>query len=426
VDCQTLDTIGAYIRLNEISRPGFARRLGWLRDKIGLNLIVTVIPYHSVTPDAVLSESRAQLKQMTGLCSSFNIDVWPCVVTFSERFEEPILQDLIAKDVVGNIIPPQNSFGFKWMYSGCPTNQKLRDLAKKTINLLAKNFSIQGITVTHNRYSPLSHNLMNLFGCTCSSCKREAEKLGYDFERMKGSLELFLERLKHLDKHDFALILDSSPMDALYNFGLNRGLLDWLRFRCDVISVNMRDLHSAAKSGNSSIKFGTDVFPPSFSLLVGHSYKDIEKEVDFVSPLLSHPYIFTLLSFAVPTRQLLEWNNDLPEGSVLSAAYSFAGYKSLNFPLTTKRLIRSVISPGDFNGKVATDILDLECRKATSCLSSKTLKYAYVSAQREISPHGVARRLKSLKDSGTNGVIFQFGRFFSNYERNVEMIRKIV
>jgi hypothetical protein len=159
-------------------------------------------------------------------------------------------------------------------------------------------------------------------------------------------------------------------------------------------------------------------------LLVGHNYGDIEKEVDFVNPLLSHPYIFSLLSFAAPTKQLLEWNEGLREKSILSASYGFSGYEFLSLPLSMNGLSRSVTLPGDFDEKIAADIMDLESRKTASYLSSRTPKFAYVSAQEEISPRGVVKRLNSLNASGMQGVIFQFGRFFSNFEGNVEAIRR--
>ena len=86
------------------------------------------------------------------------------------------------------------------------------------------------------------------------------------------------------------------------------------------------------------IIFGTDTYPPSFSLLVGHNYREFLTWSGYTSPLISHVEIFILATFASYADLLCQWNQGLDETDALQLVYRLFGYDHLDLPQTLEAL----------------------------------------------------------------------------------------
>jgi hypothetical protein len=160
------------------------------------------------------------------------------------------------------------------------------------------------------------------------------------------------------------------------------------------------------------MEVGSDNFPPSFSQISGHRYKDFEKNADFLSPLLAHPMLFILLNFVEISTRLLEWNKALREDHVLRIVYRLFGYKDLALPESISKILgpKEKIS-NDFmhdNIDIST-LVRLEANKARAITSGKKPKYGIVTASERISPAGAIGRTRAIIEGGMQGLILQVG-----------------
>ena len=289
----------------------------------------------------------------------------------------------------------------------CPNHEGLNEYLRSAYVEMIANYDVEGLNLSHCRYSAPSF-LHTLFGCACERCQAVAGDQGYDFERMRGSALAFWDRLHNLDaamvraanEHGWGLA------DVSQWLGVDTGLVDWFAFRARVITDQLRSFKEAlVAAAGADVVFGTDTFPPSFAMLVGHNYRDFLSWSSYTSPLISHVEIFMLATLASSAALLCEWNQGLEESDALWFVYRLFGYDHLGLPETLDAL--GVGTP-DLEARYdkVYDIVSLELRRGRLYNDGSIPSYPVIKGTTW--PKATVQRLMQDADAlGHDGIILQ-------------------
>jgi hypothetical protein len=154
-------------------------------------------------------------------------------------------------------------------------------------------------------------------------------------EAMRADIAHALTRFKQLTPQQLTTLATSAlgPLDALHFVGLRPGLLDWFRFRADLIARNVKHFHRAVHEvAGTDFVFGADTYPASLSLFAGHDQTRWAEFSDFASPLLSHVDAFPMKTWAAWANYFQRWFPQVSEADALQLAYRLGGYAELGLP----------------------------------------------------------------------------------------------
>jgi len=433
--------VGVYTGSTEIMQANW-KTVEQMRDKIGLNLVILGMgPAGDIWGPSPEVAAKAPFKvQPVGKEDRLNdfireahrrdIAVWICISCYAEMDSGPNYPELAFRDFEGKIVEPVSRLGSGWAWSWCPSNRKLRNYNEELLMDLTRRYEIDGFTMTHQRYSPIGHNLFNFFGCGCSECQRAASELGYDFGKMRTGMMRILNLMKNVDARKLARLrdLDLGFTDLFYHLGADSSLVDWLDFRCDLIGTGMQRYYDAVKSIRENTTIGTDSFPPTFSLIGGHRYRMLEKCSDFLSPLLSHIYIFAMFNFMELTERMTDWNPGLRDADLLPVLYRAFGYDRLGLPDSIRAFHEHEKLPSsDFSDTKLPlgEAVRREAFKAVASVEHSGPMYGIFSAHSQIDAAGVGYRATAMKEAGMDGVILQVGQL-PGPEPNLEAISRVL
>ncbi len=410
---------GIYLTTNIVKEhPDYIRRM---RDEIGLNTVV--LGFTGEMPDEVMRLSPFGGKVPT-----------------DEELEKVILRHFDGRPVdpreyekARNLCGPGVSakgddVAFKrvvdqlkaegldvWTYGGawtirrlmfCPSQAATQDWLEAACIHWATDYGLAALDITHFRY-PMGSFPLGLFGCTCSSCKSAASDFGYDMDEMVADLVHAREALRKLDGKRLGDVvrLGFGFFDVIHALGLRSGVLDWVRFRCDLVVQNLTRFKSAVHGASPTTRFGTDTYPASMALTAGHDYRRWDQMADFASPLVSHISAFTVNTFVEWARFLQEEISNLTEEDALQVVYRFGGYDRMGLPETIEAFGHEESATLAYRIPTA-DLVMRDLVKAKFLLPEGVPSYPIIHGEgwpREI----VDRIVSEMKAIGHNGVIWQ-------------------
>ncbi len=261
-----------------------------------------------VGPHVDATNDEAQLRQAIAMAHAAGLDVWLLAGMYT------------ANDFDVLMYSPYLEENNRW-YEALYTH-------------MATAYGVQGVDITHARY-PMTSYPRGLFLDMRPEGEAVAAELGYDMAAMKADIQHAISRAKQLDPVQLASIAESDwgPFDLLHFFGLRPGVLDWFRFRNEVLVRNVSRFRNAVHqaAGNDFI-FGADTYPASLAILAGHNLSRWGEFSDFASPLLSHVDIFPMKTLVVWAQNLMALFPQLSEAQALQITYRASGYASLNLP----------------------------------------------------------------------------------------------
>ena len=341
--------VGLYLDPEIIVRnPGYLEALA---EKIGLNWVILTFtgelppevlaysPFDSVPP------SPERVRQLL----AYHIDGQPCTDDLDVALKSVgphVSASNAQKDAdMRKAIEMCHAAGLDvWFLAGmytahemlmfCPGNEENNRWYEAYYTHLATAYDVEGIDITHARY-PKTSLPRGIFLCGCAECAKAAAELGYDMQTMQADIRHAFTRFKELTPQQLTTLATSTlgPLDALHFTGLRPGLLDWFRFRADLIARNMKRFHSTVhQAAGADFVFGADNYPASLSLFAGHDQTRWAEFSDFASPLLSHVDAFPMRTWVAWAQWLQRWFPQLPEAEALQLAYRFGGYADLGLP----------------------------------------------------------------------------------------------
>ena len=288
----------------------------------------------------------------------------------------------------------------------CPSNTLTNDWYESVYCHLASHYGVQGLDITHARF-PMGSFPRGLFACTCDACENEANNMGYDMPRMVGSLRSAHQRLRETDMSHLVSGANGGlgPLDILHLLGLDPGLLDWFRFRSALLGHNLGRFREAVQDANPDILFGTDTYPASLSLFMGHNHGDWTNFADFASPLVSHIYQFVSLTLIEWAIFIQEIHPELCERDAMQIVYSITGYDGLGMPESISAY--NAHDPKDLAQSIPlTEVILHDLKKARSSLPDQVPSYPILHGSGWPKDAIIEIREGSEK-LGHNGIIWQ-------------------
>jgi hypothetical protein len=392
-----------------------------LRDGIGLNLAIL-----SYTGE--VSETLRRSSPFDGVPLSD-----PCLLDLVNRHMDGSPVDPLEFDIVRSQVGPGvgahgNDLEFRqaldslrqtgmeiWIGSGCWTARRLMfcpshpattDWFTRLYCELATRYDADGLDITHARY-PMASFPRGLFSCTCQHCSAAATDLGFSMPAMIRALVDARQTLASAgDGRLAALAAGVGPMDFMQLLEMDPGVVDWLRFRAELLERRLIGFREAVgQAAGAEYIFGTDTHPASLSMFVGHNYAHFHRYSDFASPLVSHISAFVCDTFAVWARFLIEEQPSTGEREALELVYRLTGYEDMGLPQTL-----AGFDPG--NPERLAHIVPLEelvmrdLRKARLLLSPELPSYPIIHGSGW--PRAAIQRIVEQSDEvGHDGIVWQ-------------------
>ena len=342
------------------------------------------------------------------------IEVWGHMGLWS--YGGQVFPEYAMVDIEGR--PPDMRYS-RWGIGLCPSRERILTWTRDCLVDVIGRYDIDGFCVDHARY-PAPANLHSLSACGCETCQGEADRMGWDFDRMKGGvlkLRAGLQSLTRERVHGFA---DAGPAfwDFLACLGEDCAALDWFRFRAVLLAERMRGFRQAVQEAAGPEKvFGSDVFPPSIALLGGHLYPAWERGADYLTGGSSFGGVVgwgtAVTSLATEWAQALcRTVPGLGEQVALRLVYQLFGYDDFDLPLSVEGLQKERLP--------VVEMYAREVRKLVGQASGSMALYPPISAQG--APEQVRRLCSAVVENGCDGAMLGVD---PDEEENLRIIRKV-
>jgi hypothetical protein len=363
-----------------------------------------------LAPGLSLTEDDSVLRRAIDEAHRRGIQVWGIISLYWAGAEHA--PDLMARDLHGRrmdefpLLPYAHE---QRTYTFCPNSEQVNAWFEAALVDIATRYEIQGFALTHFRYSHPAF-FQELLACGCPTCAKAAAELGYDFTRMRAAMleaAMALQGLP-LRKLQQAAALGLGFADLLQALGRDGGaVVDWFNFRADCLSRNLKRFHAAVHGAVAhDFSFGSDVYFPSFALLVGHRYRDFAGICDHILPLLPHVEIHCLDVLASLASLLAQWTEGLSEGEALRLIYQLFGYDRFAMPADVAALHLGDPPNAEPRLQVLPDIVASEMHKARLYSGDAVPSYPVIKGA--LWPTSTVRRLMDAAlEAGHDGIVFQ-------------------
>ena len=349
------------------------------------------------------------LRQAVGLAHEMGLKVWFCQGGWhgiGSRDPERCMVDMHQRPLTE--VPLMPHAREQNCVACCPSDEQVNAWLQAFLAEAVAAFEVDGVDLTHFRYTAPAF-MHNLFGCACPRCAELAGERGHDFDAMRNSALAFWEGLQRLDAGAVRAAGERGLglLDLPQWLGIDARLSEWFEFRAGVLAHNLKQLRNAAcAAAGRPLVFGGDTFPPSFSMLVGHSYRDLVTWADYASPLLAHVYVFVLSTFAAWADLLCQWVDGLPEEDALRFVRRLFGYDHLDLP----GHLEAYGLPNEVDVEVESgalyEIVELELWRARLYTGGKLPSYPVIKGSRW--PSQTVRDLVDAAEKmGHEGIIVQ-------------------
>lgn len=341
--------IGIYLTPQVILRnPGY---LEVLRDRLGLNLLVLI--WNGELPPEVLAlspyDGAPPSPENVRSLIARHLDGQPSTDKFTSAMKSigPHVSAEGNDRELHEAIKLAKSVGLEiWFMGGmytasdfdvlmyCPGKEQNNRWYEAVYTYLATHYGVDGLDITHARY-PMTSYQRGLMLCMCEDCAKAAAELGYDLAAIQADLQAAWARLCDLPAQRFAAVgqHDMGASDYAQLLGMKPGLMQWFNFRSELLIRNVSRFRTAVhKAAGDDFIFGTDTYPASLALFVGHNLSRWSEFSDFASPLLSHVDIFPMKTLTEAAQTLRRLHSDLSEAEALGIVYRFTGYDGLGLP----------------------------------------------------------------------------------------------
>ena len=216
----------------------------------------------------------------------------------------------------------------------CFSKPRVKEYVNQLFGYASQNYDVDNMYVSHTRYATPSF-WTNLFGCACSDCRMAASTMGYDFDKMRTSMQNLRRRLENLDKKtlEYTALSHLTFADFLTLLGEDNGVIDWFYFRSKVVCNALKRIHDIIHTRtNHRAGFVTDTHNQTMSFWVGHNFEDlIGGASDGLHPLswCAYQHISVIAAWA---NQLCKWVKGLEEKTALKIVLAFFGWDELGLP----------------------------------------------------------------------------------------------
>jgi len=423
---ETQKTVGLYMdSATVLADPGY---LPALQEQIGLNLVI--LGFGGQLPQRVLDLSPYDAIPPTeeGLRSLLarHIDGEPSATSLTSVLQTagPHMHqggdDAQLRQAMAHI----KGLGMRvWLLGGgwtandfdvvmfCPSKERINVWYEAVYTHMATEYGADGVDITHARY-PMTSYPRGMFVCTCDDCAATAAEMGFDMARMVADIHAARQQLAAGLLPAMAAQLRGAlgATDAFQVLGMPAGVHEWFTFRARLLERNLTRIRDAVhRAAGDDFVFGTDTYPASLAMFVGHDQTRWHHFSDFASPLVSHLDIFPMQTMAAWTGFLRELSPRWAEQDVLALLYRMVGYDGMGLP---EEVARFALGEPDceFRNMPLVDFVLRDTAKARLYLDPDIPSYPIIQGGGD--PHlwpraAIEQIVQGIEDQGHQGYMLQ-------------------
>lgn len=181
-----------------------------------------------------------------------------------------------------------------FMFS-CPNHPDARQKTLTALSNLLDKYPFDGVFLDKFRYPSPASGLDLTFSCFCPHCREKAAEIGLDLDEVK-------KELRNWDAGTFSVSRRTDDWLAALLSG-KLALKKFLRFRIDSVLDLVKEVKKITDA--HGVKFGFDLFSPSFAEIVGYDYEKLKKYADWVKPM-TYQFAFGPAGLRLETISLVE------------------------------------------------------------------------------------------------------------------------
>jgi len=227
--------------------------------------------------------------------------------------------------------------------------------------------------------------------CFCDSCIERARKSGLDIDKVVNEILSINQQAKSLTYNNFRNLHDSyrCVFDAIRFFVDRPNLINWIKFRSEIIESFVSDIKNLVKGINPNILISNDLVSPSFSWQLGQIYSQQTDITDITKLMIYHKRIGSFES--KPLRKLQNFIPQIREEELLDQYYLLKGFKG---PNTLKRFEEEGLN---------VESIYYETRKAKLEVGKKHRLIVGICGDPPTTGEDIFNAIRMAKNGGANG-----------------------
>jgi hypothetical protein len=294
----------------------------------------------------------------------------------------------------------------------CLNTPGLAEYMKGYLKDILENYpDIDGVIVDHLEIPSYTSEL--LFTCFCEACKRKADKLGYDFERMKAAVLKFYSNITNLNETTIKKVAEGEMgvNDFVGSIMGDEFLTDWFKFRFETVNELADELRQVINDVNPHLEFHIDSVTTSFAPCSGVSFKALRRFGYMVNPKL-YPAtdLWGWRSRIKDYINLVRQNKSIDDFTMLKFIERVFGLIGISNFKTLNEL---------YSKPLPKELFINELEKAALLFGSKHRIRPWLRIDYELVDE-IRNMLKAIRESGVEGV------FIRNYAAATQLKLKII
>jgi hypothetical protein len=279
------------------------------------------------TPDPDLKDFDA-LKALTDSAKDYDMRVLAWILALQDtpltsKYERYSMVDVYGDKVSG------------WL---CPSRPEVRKYVNSLIEDIATNYSVDGIFFDRFRFpewAPPGHDCSRhgkifdpVFTCFCKECMKRAEREGINLPKTRKIMQRIAKLVKENQISDLISKFRSYKrgcLDLTKVFVDMPELSEWINHRQEIITEFVKEAHTTVKTVNPKLEFSLDLWPPSYSWLLGQNYRKLKNYCDSLKYFVYHK-MGGGEDLGVIFTELKKLNPDLEASAFLDVFYRFFGF----------------------------------------------------------------------------------------------------
>jgi len=215
------------------------------------------------------------LKATTEAAGSLGMNVFPWIIALNDPVVASTYPTHNMIDVFGNRVSG-------WL---CPNSRDVRNYLVGIVKNILGEYEVSGLFLDRIRY-PIRISRENDFGdafsCFCRNCQRQAREKRLDLLHIRNELRKILKvaKTKLLTVVETYDSIRTGCLDVAKFFIDNDDLAEWIQFRQSSINDLVEEVQFSARATNDRVEFCLDLWPPSYSWLLGQNYRNLGRLCD--------------------------------------------------------------------------------------------------------------------------------------------------
>jgi len=352
------------------------------------------------TPEDGLRDSDV-IKEIVQVARAKGVRILPWVIALHDDVLAGLNQQYAMIDFLGRPIRG-------WL---CPSNPEVESFLSDMVEDLLSNYDIQGIFLDLIRFPEwggIEGGLGAALSCFCPRCTAKAKCLGLDLEKVRRRFRYIVSGLG--DTVNSFLTLRRGYLDLARLIIDEPEVAEWIRFRQRIITELVERIHRTVKNTKPSAELALDIWPPSYSWLLGQNYEKLSEHCDSIK-YFTYQKLGGGVDISAVLSKLPKFDHRITANELLDLFYRMFGFRG---PTDLQELKLKGLS---------VDLVANETAKAVSEVGGKARVYAGIQIW-NVTKDEIREAMTGAIRAGAEGFVY-LGYDWATLE-NIEAVGEIV